>query len=228
MTLLGEAMLWLALAIAVTAIAIVASGRWRRDAALEAVVIRSAYVMATCLGIAAAALWVGIFRHDFNIAYVASYTARNLPDSYLIAAFWAGQAGSLLFWAVVLAIFAAAAQLLTPRHHAHLLPWVAGVTASVLAFFLIVMLFSANPFERLDFTPADGRGMNPQLQNPGMMIHPPMLYLGYISITIPFAFAMAALLSGRLDTGWLHAIRKWTLVSWLFLSVGITLGMWWA
>src|SRR5678809_94335 len=82
--------------------------------------------------------------------------------------------------------------------------------------------------DRLDFTPLDGRGLNPQLQNVGMVIHPPMLYLGYISITIPFAFAMAALLSRRLDTGWIHAIRKWTLVSWLFLSIGITLGMWWA
>jgi cytochrome c-type biogenesis protein CcmF len=90
------------------------------------------------------------------------------------------------------------------------------------------MLFAANPFARLGFTPPDGRGLNPQLQNVGMVIHPPMLYLGYISITIPFAFAVAALLSRRLDTGWIQAIRKWTLVSWLFLSIGITLGMWWA
>src|SRR5437879_3209541 len=89
-------------------------------------------------------------------------------------------------------------------------------------------VFAANRFERLPYTPVDGRGMNPQLQNPGMVFHPPMLYLGYISITIPFAFAMAALLSKRLDADWLIAIRKWTLLSWLFLSVGICLGMWWA
>jgi cytochrome c-type biogenesis protein CcmF len=129
---------------------------------------------------------------------------------------------------VVLSIFAAAAQLLTPRRYAHLMPYVAGVTTAVVCFFVSVMIFAANPFERLSFVPADGRGLNPQLQNVGMVIHPPMLYLGYISITIPFAFAMAALLSRRLDTGWIHAIRKWTLVSWLFLSIGITLGMWWA
>jgi cytochrome c-type biogenesis protein CcmF len=98
----------------------------------------------------------------------------------------------------------------------------------VVSFFVSVMLFAANPFARLGFTPPDGRGLNPQLQNVGMVIHPPMLYLGYISITIPFAFAVAALLSRRLDTGWIQAIRKWTLVSWLFLSIGITLGMWWA
>jgi cytochrome c-type biogenesis protein CcmF len=95
-------------------------------------------------------------------------------------------------------------------------------------FFVAVTLFGANPFERLNFTPMDGRGLNPQLQNPGMVVHPPMLYLGYISITIPFAFAVAALFTRRLDTGWLHAIRKWTLLSWVFLSIGITLGMWWA
>ena len=108
------------------------------------------------------------------------------------------------------------------------MPYVAAVTSAVVAFFVCTMVFAANPFERMAFTPADGRGLNPQLQNPGMMIHPPMLYLGYISITIPFAFAIAALLSRSLDTGWIHAIRKWTLVSWLFLSIGITLGMWWA
>ena len=90
------------------------------------------------------------------------------------------------------------------------------------------MVFASNPFERLGFTPPDGRGLNPQLQNPGMVIHPPMLYLGYTSISIPFAFAVAALVSGKLDTGWLHAIRRWTLLSWLFLSCGIVLGMWWA
>ncbi|MEP6571346.1 MAG: cytochrome c-type biogenesis CcmF C-terminal domain-containing protein, partial [Gemmatimonadota bacterium] len=136
--------------------------------------------------------------------------------------------GSLLFWSIVLALFASLAQWLTPSRHKALLPYVAGVTSTVVVFFVSVMVFVSNPFERLPYTPADGRGLNPQLQNIGMVIHPPMLYLGYISICIPFAFAIAALLSKKLDTGWIHAIRKWTLVSWLFLSIGITLGMWWA
>ena len=184
--------------------------------------------MLGCLVVASLALWKGLVSHDFNIEYVAAYTSRNLPPYYVFSAFWAGQKGSLLFWAVVLSIFASLAQLLTPRRYADLMPYVAGVTSAVVAFFVSVMLFGSNPFERLAFTPADGRGLNPQLQNVGMVIHPPMLYLGYISITIPFAFAIAALLSRRLDTGWIHAIRKWTLVSWLFLSIGITLGMWWA
>src|SRR5204863_6213001 len=113
------------------------------------------------------------------------------------------------------------------RHRVYL-PYVAAVTAVVAAFFVCVMLFAANPFERLPSTPVDGRGLNPQLQNPGMVFHPPMLYLGYISITIPFAFAMAALLSKRLDSDWLVAVRNWTLVSWLFLSIGLILGMGWA
>ncbi|HEY6072718.1 MAG TPA: cytochrome c-type biogenesis CcmF C-terminal domain-containing protein, partial [Anaerolineales bacterium] len=191
-------------------------------------VTRSTYAVCAALAIAALCLWTGLLRHDFNIEYVAQKTSRNLPISYIIAAFWSGQQGSLLFWATILAIFAALAQSATSRRHQDLLPYVAGVTNVVILFFIVTMLFSANPFTRLPFTPEDGQGMNPQLQNPGMTIHPPMLYLGYISITIPFAFVVAALLTKRLDTGWIHAIRKWTILSWLFLSAGITLGMWWA
>src|SRR5215208_5370027 len=228
MTLLGEFALWAAFVVGLWCVLLSFSGHWKERPELARTVVRSVYAIFASLIVASVSLWKGLIGHDFNMEYVWAYTSRNLPSAYIFSAFWAGQKGSLLFWAVVLSLFASAAQLLTARRFAHLLPWVAGVTSAVLAFFLVVLLFAANPFERLPFTPADGRGMNPQLQNPGMMIHPPMLYLGYISITIPFAFAVAALLSGRLDTGWLHAIRRWTLVSWLFLSIGITLGMWWA
>ncbi|HEX2249873.1 MAG TPA: heme lyase CcmF/NrfE family subunit [Gemmatimonadales bacterium] len=228
MTLLGQFALWAALLLGLWCVTLAFSGRWRDRPDLARSVIRSVYAICGCLLVASISLWKGLITHDFNIEYVAAYTSRNLPSYYIFSAFWAGQKGSLLFWAVVLSGFGAAAQLLTPRRYAHLMPYVAGVTSAVIAFFVSVMIFAANPFERLDFIPADGRGLNPQLQNVGMVIHPPMLYLGYISITIPFAFAVAALLSRRLDTGWIHAIRKWTLVSWLFLSIGITLGMWWA
>jgi cytochrome c-type biogenesis protein CcmF len=228
MTLLGQFALWSALLLGLWGAAIAFFGRWQDRPDLAASVTRSVYAVLACLVVASLSLWKGLISHDFNIEYVAAYTSRNLPPYYLFSAFWAGQKGSLLFWAVVLSIFASLAQLLTPRRYADLMPYVAGVTSTVVAFFVSVMLFGSNPFERLAFTPADGRGLNPQLQNVGMVIHPPMLYLGYISITIPFAFAVAALLSRRLDTGWIHAIRKWTLVSWLFLSIGITLGMWWA
>ena len=228
MTLLGEFCLWAAALIGIWCAGLSFSGRWRGRPELEATVIRSPHAIFACLMAASLALWVGLISHDFNIEYVAAYTARNLPAYYIVSAFWAGQKGSLLFWAVVLALFGSLAQALTARRYAPLLPYVAGVTSAVVVFFVSVMLFAASPFERLPFTPPDGRGLNPQLQNIGMVVHPPMLYLGYISLTIPFAFAIAALMSRRLDPGWLHAIRKWTLVSWLFLSVGITLGMWWA
>jgi cytochrome c-type biogenesis protein CcmF len=228
MTVLGEFALWAALLLGLWCVAIAFTGQWQHRPELSRSVIRSVYAISGCLLVASVALWKGLVSHDFNIEYVASYTSRNLPPYYIFSAFWAGQKGSLLFWGVVLSLFASAAQLLTPRRYAHLMPYVAGVTSAVIAFFVSVMIFAADPFERLAFTPADGRGLNPQLQNVGMVIHPPMLYLGYISITIPFAFAVAALLSRRLDVGWIHAIRKWTLLSWLFLSIGITLGMWWA
>ena len=228
MTLLGEFALWAAFLFGLWCVTIAFTGRWRDRPELAQSVIRSVYAVCGCLVVASISLWKGLISHDFNIEYVAAYTSRNLPSYYIFSAFWAGQKGSLLFWAVVLSLFAATAQLLTSRRYAYLMPYVAGVTSAVIVFFVSVMLFAADPFERLAFVPPDGRGLNPQLQNVGMVIHPPMLYLGYISITIPFAFAVAALLSRRLDLGWIHAMRKWTLASWLFLAIGITLGMWWA
>lgn len=228
MTFLGQFALWTAFLVGIWGAVVSFSGRWRGRPELARSVRRSVFVVCAALVVASICLWKGLLSHDFNIEYVWAYTSRNLPTYFVVSAFWAGQKGSLLFWAVVLSTFAALAQLLTARRHAHLLPYVAGVTQAVTVFFVSVMIFAANPFARLAFTPLDGRGLNPQLQNVGMVIHPPMLYLGYISITIPFAFAVAALLSRRMDSGWIVAIRKWTLVSWLFLSIGITLGMWWA
>jgi cytochrome c-type biogenesis protein CcmF len=228
MTTLGQLGLWLALLIGAWGTFVGFYGGYTGRPELIASARRAAYALCGVLVVASIGLLVALLKHDFNVAYVASYTSRDLPTVYILSAFYGGQSGSLLFWAVVLSLFGALAQWLTSRKYDHLLPHVAGVTCAVTLFFVIVTLFAANPFERLPFTPADGSGLNPQLQNPGMVIHPPMLYLGYISITIPFAFGVAALVSRRLDTGWLHAIRKWTIVSWLFLAIGITLGMWWA
>ncbi len=228
MTLLGSSALWLALLLGVWgAIAGFAGGRTGRPD-LQRSARHAVFAMCAALLTAVFSLELALFHHDFNVEYVAAYTSRNLPTFYTWSALYAGQKGSLLFWATVLTVFGSLAQILTAGRHRVYLPYVAAITAVVAAFFVSVMLFAANPFERLAYTPLDGRGMNPQLQNPGMVFHPPMLYLGYISITIPFAFAMAALISKRLDADWLVAIRKWTLLSWLFLSVGICLGMWWA
>jgi len=229
MTVLGNLALWLALLVGVWgALAGFVGGRQSRpDLAHSA--RRAVFAMCGALLVAVFALEWALFQHDFNVEYVAAYTSRNLPIFYTWSALYAGQKGSLLFWATVLSVFGSLALVLTPRRHRELLPTVAGVVALVASFFISVMLFGhANPFQRLPYTPLDGSGLNPQLQNPGMVFHPPMLYLGYISITIPFAFAIAALLSKRLDADWLVAIRKWTLLSWLFLSIGICLGMWWA
>src|SRR6266851_4232182 len=229
MTLLGTLALWLALLVGVWgALAGFVGGlKDRPDLARSA--RNAVFAMCGALLVAVASLEWALFQHDFNVEYVAAYTSRNLPIFYTWSALYAGQKGSLLFWATVLSAFGSLALVLTPRRHRELLPYVAGVVSVVAAFFISVMLLGhANPFQRLPYTPLDGSGLNPQLQNPGMVFHPPMLYLGYISITIPFAFAIAALLSRRLDTDWLVAIRKWTLLSWLFLSVGICLGMWWA
>ena len=228
MTLLGGLALWLAFLLGIWAAVTGFVGGWKQRADLIQSSRHAVFAMCGALVTAVVSLEVALFQHDFNVEYVAAYTSRNLPIFYTWSALYAGQKGSLLFWASVLSIFASLAQVLTARRHRAYLPYVGAITSIVVTFFVSVMLFTANPFERLPYTPIDGHGLNPQLQNPGMVFHPPMLYLGYISITIPFAFAMAALLTKRLDNDWLAAIRKWTLLSWLFLSVGIVLGMWWA
>src|SRR5881409_1995847 len=228
MTLLGTLALWLALLVGVWGALAGFVGGLNGRADLAHSARHAVFAMCGALLVAVVSLEWALFQHDFNVEYVAAYTSRNLPIFYTWSALYAGQKGSLLFWASVLSLFGSLALTFTSRRHAPLLPYVAGVVCAVAAFFVTVMLFAANPFARLAFTPLDGNGPNPQLQNPGMVFHPPMLYLGYISITIPYAFAIAALLSRRLDTDWLVAIRKWTLVSWLFLSIGLLLGMWWA
>src|SRR6059036_2290461 len=228
MTLLGHLSLWLAFLVGLWGTVTGFAGGLQGRTDLQQSARHAVFAMFAALALASISLETSIFRHDFRLEYVAAYTSRNLPTFYLWSALYAGQKGSLLFWATVLSLFAMLVQIMTSGRHRVYLPFVAAVTCTVATFFITVMLFAANPFERLAFVPLDGRGMNPQLQNPGMVFHPPMLYLVYISITIPFAFAIAALLSKRLDSDWLVAIRKWTLVSWLFLSIGLILGMWWA
>ena len=165
----------------------------------------------------------------FEYWYVASYSNAELELFYKITGLWAGQRGSLLFWALLLAIFSSICVFTNRKKNREFMPYVAGVLQTIIVFFIIVLLFAdVNPFERLDFTPANGQGLNPQLQNYWMTIHPPTLYLGFTAFAIPFAFAVAALLNGRLDARWIQLTRRWILTSWLFLSVGIVFGMRWA
>ena len=204
-----------------------AGGQMRRGDLIESGE-RALYATLAMVVLASLGLWTALLTHDFSIKYVASYTSANLPTVYTITAFWGGQSGSLLFWALILSTFTAITLWTNRTRNRELMPYVSGTLALILVFFLATICLGSNPFERLDFIPLDGRGLNPQLQNPGMAIHPPNLYLGYVSTSIPFAFAIAALLTRRLDAGWLAAVRRWALLSWFFNTVGIVLGMWWA
>jgi cytochrome c-type biogenesis protein CcmF len=226
--IVGELALWLALLLAGwAALVSFAGGAWRRN---ELVVSGERALIAAFAGVfvASVGLWTALIRSDFSLHYVASYTSSNLPVVYKFAAFWGGQSGSLLFWCLILSGFGALTVAFNRTKNRELMPWTTGTLAAVLLFFIATTAIASNPFERLPFPPPDGRGLNPQLQNPAMAIHPPNLYLGYVATTVPFAFAIGALVTRRLDAEWLRAVRKWSLLSWFFLTIGIVLGMWWA
>jgi len=229
MTVLGEFALWLALPLAIWGgvLGFVGGRTQRGELILSAE--RSVYGIFFLLLLASAGVVAAFLGDKFQYWYVASYSNRELETFYKVAGLWAGQRGSLLFWALLLSFFASVCVWLNRKKNREFMPYVVGVLQAITVFFVVVLLFAkVNPFERLPFTPANGQGLNPQLQNYWMTIHPPTLYLGFTSFTIPFAFAIAALLNGRLDARWIVLTRRWTLLSWLFLSVGIVLGMRWA
>jgi len=166
---------------------------------------------------------------DYSIKYVQRYSDGAQPMFYKLASYWGGLDGSLMFWVTLLASFGSVAIYINRESHRLLIPWVVAVISTVEMFFLFLMVVHNNPFETyLTATPAAGAGLSPLLQNFYMAIHPPMLYLGFVGMTIPFAFGMAALISGQLDDGWLRAVRSWTMMAWLFLTVGLALGALWA
>jgi cytochrome c-type biogenesis protein CcmF len=177
--------------------------------------------------LAAVVLLAALARHDFSFAYVASHTSHELPLGYTLASFWSGQEGSLLLWLLVLTGIGSAAVALNQRLIRTVLPWTVPILGAIASFFALLLVFVASPFAT-QVAPVDGAGMNPSLQNPYMLAHPPLLYLGYVGLTIPFAFAMGALASGRADERWIIATRRWTLGSWTFLGFAILLGAKWA
>jgi cytochrome c-type biogenesis protein CcmF len=178
-------------------------------------------------GVASIVLLGALATRDFSLEYVARSTSRELPLGYTLAAFWSGQAGSLLLWLLVLLGIGSAALALNRRLVREVLPWTVPILGAVATFFGLLLVFVASPFET-QLVPADGNGLNPSLQNPYMMAHPPTLYLGYVGMTIPFAFAMAALVSRVRDERWIVATRRWTLAAWAFLGLGILIGAKWA
>ena len=224
---LGRAALVLTLGLVLYAVAAgvyAAAARRRRLARSAQNALLAAFVSTA---VAAAVLWAALVRRDFSFVYVAGHTATKLPLVYRLSAFWGGQEGSLLLWLLILTGFGAAAVLLDRRATRDLLAWVTPVLGGVAVFFAFMLVAVASPFAT-QAAPADGAGLNPSLQNPYMLAHPPLLYLGYVGLTIPWAFGMGALLSGRTDERWIVATRRWTLAAWMFLGIGQLLGSHWA
>ncbi len=184
-------------------------------------------------GLSLVATFVLLFElvtSNFDIDYVAHYTSFETPLLYKLSALWAGQAGSLLFWLAILSFYTIIVVLRYRFQHHSLMPWVIIILTTIQVFFLLLTVFVANPFgpTKADFVVQNGMGLNPLLQNLTMAIHPPTLYLGYVGFAIPFAFALASLITRDVNPMWIRSIRKWTLITWGWLTIGIILGGWWA
>lgn len=191
--------------------------------------VQALYGFFGLMTLASALLIYAFVTHDYSIKYVAHYSDTTMPLSYKITAYWGGLDGSLMFWVFVLAGFAAVAVRSNAQKHRDMIGYVVAVIMAVQVFFLAILVFNKNPFATtLTMPPLDGKGLNPLLQNYWMVIHPPSLYIGYVAATIPFAFGIAALASGRLDDSWLASVRVWTFICWFFLSLGLILGGRWA
>jgi cytochrome c-type biogenesis protein CcmF len=225
---LGHFALILALCVAIVQGVLPLVGAQRGIAGWLAFARSAAYAHALLLVAAFGLLTYSFVANDFSIAYVAHNSNSKLPTIYRISAVWGGHEGSLLLWAVLLASWTAAVAMFSRRLPAEMVARVIGVLGLVSTGFLLFTLLTSNPFDRLVPTPLDGRDLNPLLQDPGLVIHPPMLYMGYVGFSVAFAFAVAALIGGRLDAAWARWSRPWTTVAWSFLTLGIALGSWWA
>ncbi len=225
---IGSFTLLLALALSIYAFITGIVAIVRKDERLGETARRAGIAIFVATTAAALALVVAAFRNDFGLAYILHHSNRDLPVAYKFAALWSGQEGSLLFWTWLLSIYG---MVLRVRHKVD--PWLVAhasvVVTGVQIFFLALVNFAAHPFALVSGTiPPDGNGLNPLLQYPEMVIHPPMLYLGYVGMTVPFAFGLAALITKYPGEQWIHITRRWTMIGWLFLSCGIVLGAHWA
>ncbi len=230
MPLLGSFCLLFALALAAYCFVVGVVGAVRKDAIgfrLAETARRAGMATAVAVTAAAGALVWAALTNDFSVAYILNHSNRALPTPYKLAALWSGQEGSLLFWSWLLACYGFVLRL---RHKVdrRLVAMTSTILAAIQVFFLILVNFVANPFGIMDRVAADGHGLNPLLQYPEMVIHPPMLYLGYVGFSVPFAFALSALILRYPGEKWIHITRRWTMVTWLLLTCGITLGAHWA
>ncbi len=228
MATLGSYSLIIALALSAYAVMAYMLAQKKASAAVLASAHRAGYVIFFLVSLASLALVYALLTRDFQVQYVAQYTNRSLSWFYTLAAFWAGQDGSLLLWTWLLSFFAVIVIFSTRQRHPELAPITLAVIQSTTFFFLYLTTFQTNPFAKTPFVPQDGTGLNPLLQNPEMIFHPPSLYVGFVAFTVPFAFALAALVVGRFDEKWVKSVRRWTLFAWLFLTIGNILGMQWA
>ncbi|MEX8520323.1 MAG: heme lyase CcmF/NrfE family subunit [Leptothrix sp. (in: b-proteobacteria)] len=225
---LGHLALWLALGVSMVLGVVPMLGAARGRADWMALARPSAHVLFLLVALAMLCLGSAFVRHDFSVLYVASNSNSALPLQYRIAGIWGGHEGSLLLWLLMLCTWMLAVARLSAGLPQAMAARVLAVMGLVAVGFLLFMLITSNPFERLWPAPLDGRDLNPLLQDPGMVIHPPMLYMGYVGFSVAFAFAIAALIGGNLDTTWARWTRPWTTAAWIFLTVGIALGSWWA
>jgi cytochrome c-type biogenesis protein CcmF len=203
-------------------------GTVRHNPALQALARPLALLQFALVVLSFACLAHAFLTNDFSVKYVAEHSNSLLPKPYQFAAVWGGHEGSLLLWMLMLTGWAAAVALFSQSLPLAMVARVLGVLGLVAVGFMLFILVTSNPFDRLFPIPADGRDLNPLLQDPGLVIHPPMLYMGYVGMSVAFAFAIAALLSGRLDAAWARWSRPWTVIAWAFLTLGIGLGSWWA
>ena len=227
---IGDFLLHLSIVAAVFCACASLVGRWRDHARLLLAGERAGYAMSAMIVCASFLLISAFITHDYNNKYVAHYSDNNMPWYYLVASFWGGQAGSLMFWSLILAIGTAIVIKQNQSKNRDILPTVLVTLMVVQCFFLGVMVFEANPFDtfRVNEPPVNGRGLEPLLQNPAMTFHPPSILSGYVWFTFPFAFAVAALVHKRLDDTWIRTTRGYALISWAFLSIGNLFGGMWA
>jgi len=225
---LGVIALILALVFSAYTLLAAVLGAVRVSAPLVASARRGVLAVMILLLLASAALAISFLSHDFAVVYVADQSNRSMPWYFVAAAFYSGQEGSLLYWALLLSIFATLFVLTSRRAPAALVPYVIATLMGIELFFVLTLVTVSSPFVRFAHPPADGAGLNPLLRDPGMLIHPPTLLMGFMSFSLPFALAVAAMISGQLDGEWLRAIRRWMLAAWGIQTAGLLLGMWWS
>ncbi len=229
MASLGYYLLLAAFVVCAYALAASVAGARRRSRRLIESGIGAFYLVAAIMSAVSAVIVYAFVSGDYSIKYVARYSDSVQPLFYKITSYWGGLDGSIMFWVFLLSIFGSTAVYVNRERHRELIPYVVAVISVVEMFFLFLMVVHNNPFQTyLTESPTEGQGLNPLLQNFYMVIHPPTMYTGFVGLTIPFAFGLAALITGFLDDSWLRAVRRWTMISWLFLSVGLGLGMIWA